>query len=153
MKTAVKRAGLGALTVFALVLLSICFVSESPDRLGWQARGYFHLGTNFLYTPAFIQAQMQTISNYLSDPSVNNELAGLAKVDEVNFRLIDITPVRSTRLFCIHYAGSESSTAESVTSNACLMLEALYTNTPIQGAIYLEGHPATIREPQAKRMW
>ncbi len=88
-------------------------------------------GSNNLNNPYFYQQQIHTISNLLCSSECSNELAGASQVKDIDFMLMEVSPVRSTMALSVRYAGSDSNGVERVASNACVIVERFYsTNDP-----------------------
>jgi hypothetical protein len=95
--------------------------------------------TNGLYDPYFLQKQILTINNYLTGTDSRSSLAARSNTRETSFRLMDIGPVRSTRLIYIHYSGTDSNSVLCVASNAATMVVTFYsTNQPSWEVTYFD---------------
>jgi hypothetical protein len=108
-------------------------LSSLLERRTYHATGRLTLvlGTNDLYDPYFIQKQIQTMSNFLTSHDSRLKLATQCNVDESSFRLVEIGPVRGTKLVYIHYSGVESNSVQYVASNAATMVVGFFTTNQL----------------------
>lgn len=91
--------------------------------------------------PFFFGNTLSGISNFLSSPENGLILASASRADEKNFRFDGVFGIRSTTLCYVHYSGTESSTVQSVASNAAnLVVLFLATNQPDLEVTYIDSY-------------
>jgi hypothetical protein len=89
--------------------------------------------------PYFGQKQFQAIDKFLTSPDSRHTLAARSNARETSFRLMEVGPIRSTKLIYIHYSGTESNSVLCVASNAATMIVAFYsTNQPSWEVTYID---------------
>jgi hypothetical protein len=110
---------------------------EAWSRIVLDAR----VSTAVIYDPYFFQKQMRAISNYLCQPDNHNNLARLSNVEEKDFYLSDVRPVRGTLLIQTRFTGFESNQVLCIASNASVMLVNFYsTNQPAWDVHFAEAY-------------
>jgi hypothetical protein len=105
---------------------------HARSRLKMETReGHFY--------PNFARDESQAISNFLSSSESRLLLAKTSRIDEKNFVLERIGPIRGTSLFYINYSGADSNSVQSVASNAANMVVSFYiTNQPSWDVTYCD---------------
>jgi hypothetical protein len=146
-----------AVALLAVGLFVFCLLTQLPgERMRWEGEARVLLSPTpedwYAHDPYLVERKMLAISNSLSDPASLQMLADVSAVNPSEFKLIDIKPIRGTRIVAVHFGGVDPD-VERVASNTFEFLKGVcFTNEPNITITNIEFSSGR-RKPPWRRKW